>query len=96
MALTAAATALAESQWGVVTRRQLLGAGVSRETLRWRIGRDWRLVLPGVYVLQTGLPTLQQRLVAAQLLAGEDAWLAGSSAAALHGIRACPVTTPSW
>ena len=94
MALTQAATDRADSQWGVVTRRQLLECGVTRETLRWRVGRDWRLLLPGVYALQTGLPSLQQRLVAAQLLAGDGAWLAGSTAAALHGLRACPVTMP--
>jgi len=94
MGLTDVATAVAESQCGVVTRRQLLEAGVSRETLRWRVGRDWRLLLPGVYVLQTGLPTEQQRLVAAQLLAGDGAWLAGSTAAALHGITACRLGMP--
>ena len=94
MGLTDVATAVAESQCGVVTRRQLLEAGVSRETLRWRVGRDWRLLLPGVYVLQTGLPTGQQRLVAAQLLAGEGAWLAGPTAAALHGITTCRLGMP--
>ncbi len=85
---------VAESQCGVVTRRQLLAAGLSRETLRWRVGRDWRLLLPGVYALQTGPPSEQQRLVAAQLVAGEGAWLAGSTAAALHGLRARTVTLP--
>ncbi len=94
MALSEEATALAQSQCGVITRRQLLESGVTRETLRWRVGRDWRLLLPGVYVLQTGLPSLQQRLVAAQLLPGEGAWLGGSTAAALHGIRSCSVTLP--
>ena len=94
MTLTAGAAAVAELQYGVVTRRQLLEAGVSRETLRWRVGRDWRLLLPGVYALQTGLPTQQQRLVGAQLLGGDGAWLAGSTAAALHGLQACPVRVP--
>lgn len=94
MALTEEATALAGSQCGVITRRQLLGTGVTRETLRWRVGRDWRLLLPGVYALQTGLPSLQQRLVAAQLLPGDAAWLGGSTAAALQGIRSCSVTLP--
>jgi hypothetical protein len=94
MGLTDAATAVAESQCGIVTRRQLLAAGVTRETMRWRVGRDWRLLLPGVYALQTGLPTDQQRLVAAQLVAGDGAWLAGSTAAALHGITACRLGMP--
>lgn len=94
MTLTDAATALAAVQFGVVTRRQLLEAGVSRETLRWRVGRDWRLLLPGVYALQTGLPSERQRLVAAQLVGGEGAWLAGSTAASLHGIVAAPMAMP--
>jgi len=94
MALTPQALAVAQTQHGVLTRRQLLVAGVSRETLRWRVGRDWRLLLPGIYALQTGLPSQQQRLVAAQLLGGPGAWLAGSTAAALHGVRACHVRMP--
>lgn len=94
MTLTDAATALAEMQYAVLTRRQLLEAGVTRETLRWRVGRDWRLLLPGVYALQTGLPSERQRLVAAQLVGGDGAWLAGSTAAALHGILSAPMSMP--
>ena len=82
MPLPDLALALAAKQHGVLSRDQLLAAGVSRETLRWRIGRDWRLVLPGVYALQTGLPSQEQRLVAAQLVAGERL-LAGGN----HGRR---------
>ena len=94
MRLPESALALAARQHGVLSRDQLLGAGVTRETLRWRIGRDWRLMLPGVYALQTGLPSQEQRLVAAQLLAGEDSWLAGTTAASLHGLRSCPLGLP--
>jgi hypothetical protein len=86
--------ALARSQHGVVTRRQLLEAGVTRDTLRWRVGRDWRLLLPGVYALQTGLPTQHQRLVAALLSGGDGAWLAGMTAGALHGLKSCSVGPP--
>jgi len=94
MRLPDSVLALAASQSGVLSRDQLLGSGVSSETLRWRIGRDWRLLLPGVYVLQTGLPSPEQRLVAAQLVAGEDSWLAGTTAAALHGLRSCRLAVP--
>ncbi|GGM92485.1 hypothetical protein GCM10009721_17700 [Terrabacter tumescens] len=94
MALTETALDLARTQCGVLTRTQLLASGVSRETLRWRVGRDWRLLLPGIYVLQTGLPSEEQRLVAAQLFGGDGAWLAGSTAAALHGLRACQARLP--
>ncbi len=94
MHLSDPALVLARSQHGVVTRRQLLAAGVTRDTLRWRVGRDWRLLLPGVYALQTGLPSERQRLVAAQLCGGDGSWLAGSTAAALHGLRSCSVGLP--
>ena len=94
MRLPESVLALAASQSGVLSRDQLLGSGVSSETLRWRIGRDWRLLLPGVYVLQTRLPSPEQRLVAAQLVAGEDSWLAGTTAAALHGLRSCRLAVP--
>ena len=94
MPLPDAALALAARQHGVLSRDQLLAAGVSKETLRWRIGRDWCLMLPGVYALQTGLPSAEQRLVAAQLVAGEDSWLAGTTAAALHGLRSCSLALP--
>lgn len=94
MHLPDAAADLARSQHGVLTRRQLLEAGVTPDTLRWRVGRDWRLLLPGVYALQTGPPGQRQRLVAAQLVGGEGSWLAGTTAAALHGIEACSLTPP--
>jgi hypothetical protein len=94
MSLPDSTLVLARSQHGVVTRRQLLEAGVSRDTLRWRVGRDWRLLLPGVYALQTGLPSERQRLVAAQLAGGDEAWLAGSTASALHGLKSSSVGLP--
>ena len=43
MRLPDVALALAASQTRCCRRDQLLAAGVSSETLRWRIGRDWRL-----------------------------------------------------
>jgi hypothetical protein len=94
MPLPDLALALAAEQHWVLSRHQLLAAGVSRETLRWRIGRDWRLVLPGVYALQTGLPSQEQRLVDAQLVACEVSWLAGTTAAALHGLKSCSLALP--
>lgn len=51
-------------------------------------------MVPGVYLLQTGLPSQEQRLVAAQLLGGAGSWLAGSTAAALHGLRSCTLALP--
>lgn len=89
-----AMASLAAHQLGVVSRGQLLAVGMSPDAVRWRVGRDWRLLLPGVYALQTGPPTDQQRLVAAQLFAGNEAWLGGTTAAALHGLRASPLALP--
>ncbi len=94
MVLPEAAIELAQRQAGVVGVAQLRAAGVSRETIRWRAGRHWRMLLPGVLALQTGLPTEQQRLVAATVLAGEGSWLGGSTAAALHGVRGVAVAAP--
>jgi hypothetical protein len=76
---------LARSQSGVVTRRQLLANGVAVGQLRWRFGRSWRQLLPGVVLLSPELPTLHQRHVAALLYAGQRSWLSGPTAATLHG-----------
>ena len=70
MVLPEAAAALVARQSGVVGVGQLRAAGVSRETIRWRSGRHWRMLLPGVLALQTGLPSEEQGLVAALVLAG--------------------------
>lgn len=77
---------LAVDQLAVVSRRQILDCGVPVGTLRWQLGRSWRLLLPGVVLLHPGQPTADQRLSAALLLAGPESWLAGATAAALHGI----------
>lgn len=74
---------LARAQSGVVTRRQILDNGVPVRELRSAMGHRWRVLLPGVVMLDAALPTLDQRLVAAQLFAGPDAWISGSTAAAL-------------
>lgn len=86
--------ALAELQRGVVTRHQLLTEGVTPAQIRWSLGRSWRILLPKVLLLAPGLPTDEQRLIAALLFAGPDSWLAGETAAALHGIPGCTATPP--
>jgi hypothetical protein len=85
MELPVALAALAGEQCGVVTRRQLAAHGVSVGQVRWRLGRTWRQLLPGVVLLSPALPTLDQRRVAAQLYGGPRSWLAGPTAAALYG-----------
>lgn len=85
---------VAQHQHGVLTRRQLLDGGITPAQLRTRLGREWRLVLRGVVLLSNAVPNEQQRLMAAQLFAGPRSWLAGPTAAALHGIGDLTVTNP--
>lgn len=94
MELPDEALALAEHQLNLLTRRQLSGCGVSLDAVQWRTSRVWRLILPGVVLLHRGLPTEQQRMVAALLYAGDGSWLGGVTAAALHGIGGRQVTAP--
>jgi hypothetical protein len=94
MSLPAETAALVAYQCGVATRQQLLDGGVNVGQLRWAMGRRWRMLLPRVVLLEPGLPSLNQRLVAAQLFAGPDAWLAGATAAAIQGIPGCVVSPP--
>ena len=79
-------TALLRTQAGVVTRRQLVSHGVSKDTIRWNAGRTWRVVLPCTYVIGSTLPSEHQRRMAGLLYAGSSAALAGATAARLHGL----------
>jgi very-short-patch-repair endonuclease len=79
---------LAESQHGVVTRRQLLDAGFSSADVEGRLARGrlhrlWR----GVYAVGRPRVTLLGWWSAAVLTCGADAVLSHDSAAALWGIR---------
>ncbi|EWT01531.1 hypothetical protein N865_10285 [Intrasporangium oryzae NRRL B-24470] len=76
----------ATRQGGLVTRAQLIEGGVAAAMIRWQMGRRWRSVLPGVIQLDTGLPSFQQRMMAALLAAGPESWLSGVTAAGWHGM----------
>lgn len=77
----------AEQQCGVIGRRQALEAGVSAETLRWRLRQGgWRLLQPGVYATFTGEPSRETVLWAAVLRAGTAAVLSHQTAAELGGL----------
>ena len=80
--------ALLAQQDDIATRRQLLEAGVTKETIRWRAGRQWRVLLPNVYLMTRAQPTEHQRHVAGLLWAGPAAVLGGPTAARLHGVTA--------
>ena len=75
---------LAESQSGVVSRRQALNAGVTRETIAWQLRRArWQQLQWGMYALFTGPPGREAVLWAAVLRAGRDAVLSHQTAAEL-------------
>jgi very-short-patch-repair endonuclease len=79
--------ASAQRQHGVISRRQLLAAGLSVRTIRRRIetGRLEPLHRE-VYALTPGAPSLRGRWLAAVLACGDEAVLSHRSAAALWGL----------
>ena len=78
---------LAAEQWGVVSRAQLLDAGLTPDAIRWRAAHRWRCLLPGVYSVHSGRIGLRQAAMAAQLYAGPTSLIAGPAAARLHGLE---------
>lgn len=83
----------ANSQGGTVSHAQLVALGVSKATISsWtRTGGRWQRVLPGTYLLHRGTPTVDERLSAGLLYAGQDAVLTGGLAAHLRGLRNLPM-----
>jgi hypothetical protein len=78
---------LASGAHGVVTRPQLLQAGVSDDEIRWRLRRgDLIRVHRGVYRVGHRAPSTEARYLAAVLAAGEGALLCGHAAAHLLGL----------
>lgn len=75
-----------QAQEDVISRRQALACGITRNALahRFRPGGPWRRLLPGVYLAQTGIPTVTQKEMAALLHGGEGSVLTGL--AALRGL----------
>lgn len=81
-------------QAGVVSRQQLLRAGVSRTTIDSRVKRGlWQQFHPGVYRTLTGTVPWEAHLWAALLYAGPGALLSHETAAEVLGLtdRRCPV-----
>src|SRR4051812_14850860 len=78
---------IASSQHGVVTRAQLLSAGLTTHEIRHRVDagallrEHW-----GVYRVGHRAPSVEARYLAAVLACGEDAWLSGRAAAHLFGL----------
>jgi hypothetical protein len=75
---------IARAQHGVVTREQLLRAGVTRHEITWRLRRgDLIRVHRGVYRVGHRAPSVEATYLAAVLAAGEGALLSGRAAAHL-------------
>jgi Transcriptional regulator, AbiEi antitoxin len=92
---------IAGAAHGVVTRTQLLRAGVTVDEIRWRV-RTGSLLREhrGVYRVGHRAPTIEATYLAAVLAAGEGAVLSGRAAAYLLGlVRSGPppaeVTAPT-
>ncbi|GAB2707784.1 type IV toxin-antitoxin system AbiEi family antitoxin domain-containing protein [Kitasatospora kifunensis] len=92
---------LARRQQNVITASQLRARGVPSRVVseHCRRGGPWQRLLPRVYLLQTGVPTPEQRMWAALLYAAqngreagcrEGAVITGAAALALYGFTAVP------
>jgi Transcriptional regulator, AbiEi antitoxin len=78
---------IARRQHGVVTRKQLLAAGISKEEIRRRIQKGALLVVHrGVYRVGHKAPSIEARYLAAVLACGEGAVLSGQAAGYLWGL----------
>ena len=78
---------IASTSHGVVTRVQLLDAGVTDDEIRWRLGRgDLIRIHRGVYRVGHRAPSIKATYLAAVLAAGEGALLGGRAAAHLLAI----------
>jgi very-short-patch-repair endonuclease len=86
---------LATRSHGVVTRTQLLSAGISPKELRQRLHTGALLrVHPGVYRVGHRAPSLEARYLAAVLACGEGAVLFGRAAGYLWGLVSGPAPDP--
>jgi hypothetical protein len=85
-----ALAATISGQEHVISRQQALSCGLTPDALVHRIRADgpWRRLLSGVYLAQTGTPTVPQREMAALLHGGPDSVLTGQAALHAQGLAA--------
>jgi very-short-patch-repair endonuclease len=78
-----------KTQLQVISRPQSLACGLSVGAIRHRTRPDgpWRILLPGVYLVDAAVPSIPQREIAATLYAGEGSMVTGIAALTHHGIR---------
>ncbi|MFN2594464.1 MAG: DUF559 domain-containing protein [Actinomycetota bacterium] len=78
---------LATAQLGVASRAQIIQLGFSEGAIDRRLQREsWVFIYPGVYVVAGSEPTWKQRLLGAQIWAGEGTCVSHRSAAILWEI----------
>jgi very-short-patch-repair endonuclease len=85
---------LARRQYGLLTRTQLLEAGVGRGFVQSRAGREWPALMPGVYQCCPSTDELRQRTMAA-VLRWPDSQISHVTAGRLRGWEE-PMTQPRW
>lgn len=84
-----------ERQFSLVSRTQALELGMTERALGYKIrpGGPWQLMLPGVYLGQTGASNPFQLMMAAQLYAGPGSLITGPAAMFHHRLGARDLTT---
>lgn len=78
-----------DAQLYVISRSQALACGLTAGALRHRTQPNgpWRILLPGVYLVDAKEPNVPQREIAAMLYAGDGSMITGIAALWRHGIR---------
>ena len=89
---------LLRKQHMVLAREQALGCGLTVKAVRHRLRPEgpWRRLLPGVYMAQTGIPSDDQRDMAALLYAGPRGVLTGAAALRRQVSPAAALAWTSW
>lgn len=77
---------LLHEQYNVISRWQAIRYGLTESQLRHRLrpGGPWQKILPGIYSVETGTVTPDQRQMAALLHAGPASVLTGAAAVRRH------------
>jgi hypothetical protein len=80
---------LLDKQLAVASREQLLGLGIKDNAIQYRSrqGGPWQVLLPGIYLAASGVPSPSQREVAALLYAGPGSLITGPRALGHYSIR---------
>lgn len=77
---------LLRSQFNVISRQQAARYGITQSALRHRLrpGGSWQKILPGVYSVETGTVTQDQKQMAGLIHAGPGSVLTGAAAVRRH------------